>query len=197
MLNNINKLNAKARNTNEINEKKIVNLNTKIRKKELSAEEQANIQVYYSHLRSLVQESPSKKTFEMKRIDNTNDIKNISQNINQNINQNNATTNSTNIERHAIIKGNEREKENLTSINNPYPNLPSHKQIDNVIRQNDGKEPLKNNKGIQSEDTWLNMAIEHNKNEDANMYKFTTWGNGNQVDIKRNDYGQFVLIPSN
>ncbi|EGH0606707.1 hypothetical protein ID263_005018, partial [Escherichia coli] len=26
---------------------------------------------------------------------------------------------------------------------------------------------------------------------------FTSWGNGNQVDIKRNDYGKFILIPSN
>ncbi|MED9349144.1 type III secretion system needle length determinant, SpaN/EivJ family [Escherichia marmotae] len=115
----------------------------------------------------------------MKGVNKTNEIKN----------------GVTHIKTYSNIKDN--EEENATKINKLPLNLHSNQETATVIKQNENRGQLNHNKTTQSTDTWLNISIDNSKNEDVNMYKFTSWGNGNQVDIKRNDYGQFVLIPSN
>ncbi|MED9360025.1 type III secretion system needle length determinant, SpaN/EivJ family [Escherichia marmotae] len=151
----------------------------KNKKTEISAEEQVFIHDHYVHLMRLVQKSYSKKNSEMKGVNKTNEIKN----------------GVTHIKTYSNIKDN--EEENATKINKLPLNLHSNQETATVIKQNENRGQLNHNKTTQSTDTWLNISIDNSKNEDVNMYKFTSWGNGNQVDIKRNDYGQFVLIPSN
>ncbi|WP_334614327.1 type III secretion system needle length determinant, SpaN/EivJ family [Escherichia coli] len=181
MLENIKKLNTNIKHMDAVIEKKTVKLNEKMKNKktEILAETRPVIQAYYNYLMPSVQKSFPEENSEMKEVNKTNKIKNK----------------FTHIKAHGNIKDN--EKENATNINNLPLNLNFNKEIKTVIKLDENRGLLNQNKTTQSTGTWLNISIDNNKTEDVNMYVFTSWGNGNQVDIKRNDYGKFILIPSN